>query len=101
MRTNIIKVKNRPNMFIKELDIYYKYLMNRFDEVKDNLTDKEIKYYLNFVENLEKGTLYYFELFSKIKGFFEDSKSQILIDLEERKNRLNLIKNKLLNLQFS
>jgi len=100
-RTNIIKVKNRPNMFIKELDIYYKYLMNRFDEVKDNLTDKEIKYYLNFVENLEKGTLYYFELFSKIKGFFEDSKSQILIDLEERKNRLNLIKNKLLNLQFS
>ena len=100
-RANLISRNDRPNMFVKELDIYYHYLVNKFEEVQDNLTEKEIKYYLNFIENLEKGTAYYFELFSNIRGFFEDSKERILSDLESHNQKLSQLKFKINNLKFT
>ncbi len=100
-RINLITRNDRPNMFLKELDIYYRYVVNKFEEVQDNLTDKEIKYYLNFINNLEKGTVYYQELFSNVKGFFEDSKSAILKELEEQKNKLYEFRDKINNLKFT
>ncbi len=100
-RINVISRNDRPNMFVKELDIYYNYLSKKFEEVQDNLTDKEIKYYLNFIENLEKGTEYYLDLFSNLKGFFEDSKTQILNELEVQKEKLSKFKFKINNLKFT
>ncbi|MFS4482426.1 hypothetical protein ACKGJY_05380 [Hyunsoonleella sp. 2307UL5-6] len=80
-RTNIITRKDRPNVFIKELQIYVDYLKNKITETKIPMHKKDEKYLMNFTLNMKSGILYYKSLFNDRKGFFDELKSNIFKEL--------------------
>ncbi len=91
-KAGLIKRNDRPNMFIKELEMYIDYLKNRIDEVSGPIAEKQKKYFLTFQENLDEGINYYKESFSTLLDKFGDTKAGFLTNLENLKNRLNSIK---------
>lgn len=80
--------ENRPNMFIKELNIYIDYLKNKLEEAPADINNKEKKFFRNFEKNLNAGIDYYHNLFTNSDKFFKDIKTTILKDLEICKNRI-------------
>jgi len=91
-KAKIAEHENRPNMFIKELDMYIDYLKNKIDEISGPIAEKQKKYFLTFQENLEEGINYYKESFSTLLDKFGESKTGFVSNLENLKNRLNSIK---------
>ncbi len=89
-RAKVISSK-RPNMFIKELDLYLDYLKNKVEESKDSMNRKQEKYLVSFSKNLEDGINYYEGLFSKVKDRFDETKDQFYNELESARNTLNNI----------
>ena len=87
-RTNVISRQDRPNMFIKEMHLYFDYLNTKIEESKNSMTKKQEKYLLNFSKNLNDGINYYQLLFSGFKNKFKDTKSTILYELELGKSTL-------------
>ena len=90
-RSNMITRTDRPNMFIKELKIYIDFLKNKIKETRVSMTNKQEKYLLTFVKNLNEGINYYYSLFASLKDIFEDAKSSILSDLDASKKTLHLL----------
>jgi len=90
-RQNVMTRDDRPNMFIKELNIYIDYLKNKFEETKGELDKKQEKYFSNFSNNLKEGISYYNNLFTTVKDTFETSKASVLNELEFSKNKLQVI----------
>jgi len=90
-RANMIARTDRPNMFIKELNIYIDFLKNKLEEAKISMDKKQEKYLLNFTKNLNEGISYYYDLFNTVKDIFVDLKSTILNELEINQNRLKLL----------
>jgi len=88
-RTNTFNHSNRPNMFIKELDLYIDYMKTKLEEAKDNFTVAQGKYLIKFGKNLEDGINYYNNLFSNLKGAFEDTRDKMIEDLNNSKKILN------------
>ena len=88
---NMIQRKDRPNMFIKELNIYIDYLNNKIEEMADPSDPKRRKYFADFARNLQAGINYYFELFKGLKGVFESTRSDILMELENANVEINLL----------
>ena len=88
-RLNVLSRTDRPNMFIKELKIYIEYIKNKIEEAKDSLSDKQEKYFITFINNLKEGINYYYDLFSNLKNKFEETKAQIINDLESGKDSLH------------
>jgi len=82
---------DRPNMFIKELEVYINFLKSKIEETRINVTNVQKKYLLTFVENLNEGIEYYYSLFSDLKDYFEDSKSKIIGELDSTKKSLQLL----------
>ena len=74
-RINLIVSDIRPNMFVKELSLYIKYLKNTIEEIYLNQTDKQAKYIQAFIGNLMEGISYYEQKLPLFKG--EDSESII------------------------
>tara|TARA_R110000787_G_scaffold15134_9_gene46891 strand:+ start:6701 stop:8494 length:1794 start_codon:yes stop_codon:yes gene_type:complete len=87
-KENVISRTDRPNMFIKELNIYIDYLKNKLEETKGVLDRKQTKYFSNFLANLTEGISYYFNIFETIN----DASSNYLEELNNSKNRLNIIR---------
>ena len=89
-----ITCKGRPNMFIKELNIYIEYLKEKLEENTSLLTTKQLKYFKGFGKNLKEGLNYYYTLFSQNYCEKLEELSVILSSLEQSKkdiNNLNLI----------
>jgi hypothetical protein len=99
-RSNMISRIDRPNMFIKELNIYIGFLKNKLDEVKFSMDKKQEKYFVGFTENLKDGILYYQNLFSNIKDSFEEVRYSILNELEVSNKSLQLITIEIEKLKF-
>lgn len=91
-RANVISNNNRPNVFIKELNIYLDYFKNQIDEAQNNMSKKQEKYLTKFAGNLNEGIDYYSNLFNGLKDRFTDSKAQLLDELEISKKRLQTLK---------
>ncbi len=70
-RENMITRIDRPNMFLKELNIYVDYLRNKWKEVKVP-TPKDEKYFRTFSTNLKHGIDYYSGVFNESKKFFRE-----------------------------
>jgi len=87
-RTNVIKRTDRPNMFVKELNIYIEYLRDKIEETSAEFNKKQEKYLNTFAGNLAKGIDYYNELFNNAKDKFVATKTSILNDLDNSKQRL-------------
>lgn len=90
-RDNLITRTDRPNLFIKELQIYIDFLKTKLDEAKVSMTKKEEKYLLTFTKNMKEGISYYHHLFSSLKHSFEDIKETVLTELETNANALQQI----------
>ncbi len=100
-RSNMITRTDRPNMFIKELKIYIDFLKNKIEETRVSKTNKQEKYLLTFVKNLNEGINYYYRLFTNLKNVFEDTKSSILSDLDASKKTLHLLNLEIENLSIT
>ncbi|WP_397447039.1 hypothetical protein [Polaribacter sp. R77954] len=87
-RENVIAQADRPNMFIKELNLYFEYLENKLEDVKTSLDKKQKRYLKKFSKNLQEGITYYTELFSKQKDRFKDTKELVIETLEIREKQL-------------
>jgi len=90
-RLNVITRTDRPNMFIKEFNLYIDFLKNKIEDTKVSMTNRQEKYLLNFIKNLNEGLNYYYGLFGDLKNVFEDTKSKILSELDACKNALELL----------
>ena len=100
-RSNIITRTDRPNMFIKELNLYIDYLKSKIEETSTVINNKQERYLTTFSKNLEEGINYYESLFDNMKEIFEDTKSSILNELNTSKNALQLLNLKIENLSFN
>jgi len=99
-RSNMISRIDRPNMFIKELNIYIDFLKNKLDEIKFSMDKKQEKYFVGFTENLKDGIAYYHNLFSNVKDSFEEVRYSILNELEVSNKSLQLITLEIEKLKF-
>ena len=90
-RANMMFRPDRPNMFIKELDIYLEYLKNRINETKGALNRKQEKYFSTFTNNLKEGISYYVDLFDGMKEISSSIKIKVLNELEDSKEVLQIL----------
>ncbi len=90
-KTTTLFNSNRPNVFIKELNIYVDYLKEKIDECKDEFSAPDIKYFNTFRKNLQDGIGYYKDLFSKGDEIFSNMKNNVLSDLTKYKTELESI----------
>ncbi|MCF6346727.1 MAG: hypothetical protein L3J20_00305 [Flavobacteriaceae bacterium] len=97
-RSNMISRTDRPNMFIKELNIYIDFLKNKIDETRGSMNKKQEKYLSTFAKNLKEGISYYYSIFNNVKVVFKDTRSEILKSLDENKNVLLLLTSEINNL---
>lgn len=86
-KQNVISRTDRPNMFIKELNIYIDYLKNKLEETKGVLDRKQSKYFSNFSTNLDEGISYYYGLFET----FDGATAHYFNELGFSKNKLKVI----------
>ncbi len=90
-RTNIIKRNDRPNMFIKELEINLNYFRKIIKNMSYPFTVSNTKYIQNFTENLLKGINYYKDLFRNTKQHFSTEREELITELESIENKLREI----------
>ena len=88
-KINVIERTDRPNLFIKELSLYYDYLKNKIEEVETPFSDKQIAYFNKFINNMNDGIDYYKSLFSEVKNKFEDIREEALTEIEKIEFALN------------
>ncbi|MXN90522.1 hypothetical protein GR160_04730 [Flavobacterium sp. Sd200] len=67
----------RPNVFIKELQLYVDYFIKDIGNTANEVTKAQTKKWNTFKNNLQEGITYYESLFDT-KGFFEKGKKDIL-----------------------
>jgi hypothetical protein len=89
---------NRPNMFVKEFNIYIDYLKDKIEEASVSMTKKQEKYLMNFVNNMEEGAHYYNHLFEDMKDRFEETKTGLLKDFDNGLSVLATMKEKIVKL---
>ncbi len=65
-RTNLLRDAYRPHMFVNELRIYLKYLIEQLEEVADLSNVKQMKYYQSFCKNMQDAVTYYESLADRI-----------------------------------
>jgi hypothetical protein len=82
-RVNLLNRADRPNMFMKELKMYIEFLKDKIDEAAPNFSDKQIKYFDTFRENLNSGIEYYKNMFNEHRDVLKSSYEQALNDLNE------------------
>ncbi len=87
-RNNVIERTDRPHMFVKELNLYLDHLKTKMEDAKQDFFKKHEKQLAHFNENMQEGVRYYQSLFTNIKGFFAETKQQVLADLEKGKQTL-------------
>ena len=97
-RGNVMSRNDRPNMFIKEMDLYLDYLNTKIEEARDAMTKKQEKYLTTFAMNLKEGINYYNNLFSTLKNTFENTKSDILYELNMNREILENLQLEIENL---
>lgn len=87
-RINLVALKDRPNMFVKELQLYVNYLK---ETIEDNLKEqsaKQEKYIQKFIANLEDGIAYYEQLFDEKSAQLDDIREKAKAELERLKTEL-------------
>jgi hypothetical protein len=88
---SVLRVSNRPNLFVKELKMYIDYLKNEISDISNEATTAQIKKLNLFKNNLLEGIGYYENLFSTTH-FFENLKKEIQNQLQFYKAELSEIK---------
>lgn len=84
--------KDRPNVFIKEIQIYLEYLKNELKESNLPLSEKQLMYFNTFKDNLKKGIEYYNDLFNRTENYFKSIKDDLMSNLKNLEVQLIKIK---------
>jgi hypothetical protein len=66
--TSVLRTKNRPNLFVKELKMYIDYFRNEIETISGEVTANQLKKWNSFKANLLEGIDYYQNLFES--GFY-------------------------------
>jgi hypothetical protein len=66
-RMSLLNENLRSHMFVNELVLYVKYLQREIDQVRDDITEKQVKYFEKFRSNLLDGIAYYNELIPALR----------------------------------
>jgi hypothetical protein len=82
-KINVISRDDRPNMFVKEFQLYIDFLKNKIRDAKDDFNKKQDKYLSKFMLNMNEGLEYYYNL-------FQDNNS-VIFDLDNEKSKLNIL----------
>lgn len=61
-RLSLLNENLRSHMFVNELVLYVKYLQREIDQVQEDITEKQTKYFEKFRTNLLEGIAYYHQL---------------------------------------
>ncbi|WP_136468716.1 hypothetical protein [Flagellimonas onchidii] len=93
-----ITKKNRPNMFIKELNIYIDFLKKKLEEGILDTSPKQIKYLKTFALNLKEGIVYYRKLFDQSQTRITNL-ILVLSDLRKSEKRFNELNTKIQSLE--
>lgn len=67
-RKNLLEAVKRPNLFIKELDLYIQYLQTEINGLIDDFNTKKQTQLIKFKAQLEEGINYYQGLFSEFSS---------------------------------
>ncbi|KIQ23039.1 hypothetical protein RT99_05160 [Flavobacterium sp. MEB061] len=65
---SVLRAKNRPNLFVKELKMYIDYFRNEIETISGEVTANQLKKWNSFKANLLEGIDYYQNLFES--GFY-------------------------------
>lgn len=87
-KINIIKRKDRPHIFVKELVIYIDYLKKMMGETSPPYSERQQEYFKTFKDNLEKGIQYYKDLYSNFSEKLKIKKDRLLKELEKSEYQL-------------
>ena len=87
---SVLRVTDRPNMFVKELKMYMDYFKNEIKEVAQEITTPQMKKLQAFKNNMLEGIEYYHNLFSSTH-FFENGVKEIQKQLDNYKTELTAI----------
>jgi hypothetical protein len=81
-RIKLVNETTRPNMFVKELQLYVDYLKTKIAEAPRPFSEKQITYFESFQKNLSDGIEYYKTLFTDFETKLMVLKENVLNDLE-------------------
>ncbi len=87
-RANVLNQLKRPNLFIKELNLYLSYLKDLLADNETNNDERQTKYLLGFRENMIQGISYYKNLFNNFVIDAKHSPEQLSSELNDAKNKL-------------
>lgn len=88
-RLSIVNEANRPNLFVKELQLYVDYLKNMIAETPRPFSDKQRKYFQLFQQNLDDGITYYRRLYADFEQKAAVLKNDALKELDQIRQELN------------
>jgi len=80
-RTNLIKRRDRPNLFIKELKLNISFFKEKLEEILAPATDRQIKNLTTFHKNMTEGISYYKDLFTEFREEADDKWREMLDEL--------------------
>ncbi len=89
-KTSVLRITNRPNLFVKELKMYMDYFQNEITELSEDLNASKIKKLQAFKTNLLNGIYFYKSLFNRIP-YFESRRMSILHQLISYEKELKAI----------
>lgn len=89
-KMNVLNTNNRPNVFVKELQMYVDHLQKAVLESVDNMTNLQQKKWIAFKNNLQLGIDYYQNLLLNT-SFFQSEKAFIKQQLLKCNLKLNSI----------
>lgn len=87
---SVLRVTDRPNLFVKELKMYMDYFKNEIKEAASEITAPQIKKLQAFKNNMLDGIAYYENLFSN-SNYFENGVKEIKKQLDNYKTELTKI----------
>jgi len=88
-RTNLIKNPNRPNLFVKELDMYLDYLERQFNELCVPPNNKILNGWNEYIKNLSSAIDYYENMFTTDQVWSNDTKFKTIKLIENSKKHLS------------
>ena len=88
-RSNVIERKDRPNLFVKELSVYYDYLMDQIEDEVKPMAEHSIKKYQSFKKNMIGAIQYYKELFKNCKDKYSIVSAVDVTELDAFETKLN------------
>jgi hypothetical protein len=87
---SVLRTKNRPNLFVKELKMYVEYFRNEIESISGEITANQVKKWNSFKTNLLEGIEYYQNMFEST-FYFKNETEKIKYQIDFYKLELTSI----------